>query len=63
MTKLIYAKLAAAAAAMSTAILLSGCTTTAGKPELCKPGQSDRCAKVSKTSAQKRAPAKAARNY
>jgi hypothetical protein len=66
MTKIIYAKLAAAAAAMSTAILLSGCNTTAGKPVICKPGEVERagrCAKVGKTSADKRVSGKAARNY
>lgn len=46
MGKILVAKLSALAALMTTAVILSGCNTTAGKPELCKPDANVRCAKT-----------------
>lgn len=49
MARLLFAKLASLAAVVSSAVLLSGCETSSGRPELCKPGVTDpRCPKVQK---------------
>jgi len=51
MARLLLAKMASAAALVSTSVMLSGCWTIAGRPILCDFGFSlkdGRCAKVTK---------------
>ena len=51
MARLLLAKMASAAALVSTSVMLSGCWTIAGRPILCDFGFSlkdGRCAKVAK---------------
>lgn len=57
MAKFLIAKLASAAALVSTSIMLSGCQTSAGKPVVCDSGfeaLNGRCYKVAGKTAQTR---------
>ena len=54
MARLLLAKMASAAALVSTTVMLSGCWTIAGRPVICDFGyamRDGRCAKVVKTKA------------
>lgn len=56
MARLLLAKMASAAALVSTSFMLNGCWTTAGKPIICDVGyalKDGRCAKVTKANAPK----------
>lgn len=51
MARLLLAKMASAAALVSTSFMLSSCSTTAGRPVICDAGytmKAGRCAKVTK---------------
>ena len=57
MARLLLAKMASAAALLSTSVMLTGCWTTSGRPTLCDFGYAPddgRCAKVTKTDASRR---------
>lgn len=57
MARLLLAKMASAAALVSTSVILSGCWTIAGRPIICDFGFSakdGRCAKVTKASSSRR---------
>ena len=54
MAKLLLAKMASAAALVSTSVMLNGCWTIAGRPVICNFGyamKDGRCAKVVKANA------------
>lgn len=48
MTKLLAGKVSTFLAALTTSLILSGCETTDGKPEICQPGTNCAKAKVVK---------------
>lgn len=66
MAKLLLAKMASAAALVSTSFMLNGCTTIAGRPIICDFGyalKDGRCAKVIKASDKPSKPEPGRRGY
>lgn len=46
MRKLIKARIAALVGVIASSVIVSGCETSVGKPEVCEPKGSARCAKI-----------------
>jgi hypothetical protein len=63
MARLLAGKISALVAILTTSVIISGCGTTSGAPEICKPNSKlARCAKVVKKQPVKVAKIKKTRN-